>query len=221
MNEQNKLAKNLKLLMKSIKISESELSRLTSVSQPVINRIAKGITNNPNIDTLRPLAKSFNVSIGQLIGDEPLFLSDDPNSKDEPMLGPKWIEVPLINWKMAVNWKDISGTKQEIKKFIRLDTRLSDYAYALEIEDTTMEPTFMKGTYIIVEPDLEPYDRDYVIVLLNKQIKPVFRQVLFDGEKMFLKTINTNFDIIQSVKNSKIIGVAVQSHIKLRSAAWN
>lgn len=199
-------------------ISESELARLTSIGQPVINRLTKSITKNPNIDTLRPLAKFFSRSVGQLIGDEPLFLSGDARSTEDLVLVPSWMEVPVISWETAAKWQNVRP-KLQVEKFIRLDAQLSGYTYALEIEDTTMEPTFMKGTCIIVEPELEPIDRDYVVVLFKGQTKSVFRQILFSGDETFLKSLNPDFDTLQSTKNCKVLGVAVQGHINFKKNA--
>ncbi len=223
MNKTNTLAKNLKSLMQFRHITESDLARVTCVSQPVINRLAKGITTNPNVDTLRPIAKFFNVSIGQLVGDERLFLPENLISSDEPILASSLIEVPIITWERAAQWQNIPAKQQieKFKKFIRLDANLSDYAYALLIEDSTMEPTFMKGTCIVIEPELEPVDRDYVVVVLKGQKKPIFKQILFSGEEAFLKSLNPDFDTLQTTKNCKIIGVAVQGHINLKETRSN
>ena len=148
-------------------ISESELSRQTSISQPVINRILKGVTTNPNIDTLRPIAKFFSVSVGQLIGDEPLTAVEEKNVHNGLTSKIEWTNVPIISWIEPHNY--LKNRKIEKSKFIYLNTKLSEHAYALTLEDTTMEPTFLKGTIIVVEPKLEPIDQEYVIVALKGQ----------------------------------------------------
>ena len=53
----NNLSENLRTLMWKFELSESELARRVGISQPVIHRIAKGITTNPNVETLRPIVK--------------------------------------------------------------------------------------------------------------------------------------------------------------------
>lgn len=211
--EASTLADNLKYLILRRHINESELARLTSVSQPVIHRLANGNTKNPNIDTLRPLARFFNISIDQLIGEKALPLFGD--SKNERRLSPKWTEVPIISWEMALNWQNTTNELHK-KKFLRLDGNFSDDTYILVIEDSTMEPVFSKGAYIIIEPSLSPIDRDYVVVLLKEQKKPIFRQIFFSGSEVFLKSPNPDFNTIQPIKNYKILGVAVQSQINLR-----
>lgn len=68
-----KLATILKELLQKNKISESELARKTGVCQPVIHRMASGETDNPKIKTLLPIARYFDISIDELIGDKPLI----------------------------------------------------------------------------------------------------------------------------------------------------
>lgn len=218
MSQPNKLAKNLKSLMQRMHLNESELARLACINQPVVNRLLHGVTTNPNVDTLRPIARILNVTIGQLLGDEALFLPDNSDMSDQPILASNLIEVPIINWEAAAQWQSIppKQKKEQFKKFIRLDASLSDDAYALLIEDSTMEPTFMKGTCVVIEPDLEPVDRDYVVVRVKDQKKAVFRQILFSGSEAFLKSLNPDFDVLQTSKNCKVVGVAVHGHIDLK-----
>lgn len=59
-------------LMSEKGIKSAELARKTSVGQPVVYRLMTGVTDNPQIQTLKPLADFFGVSIDQLLGIKPL-----------------------------------------------------------------------------------------------------------------------------------------------------
>lgn len=53
-------------------IKSAELARRTGIGQPVIHRLMTGVTENPQILTLKPIADYFEVSIEQLLGLVPL-----------------------------------------------------------------------------------------------------------------------------------------------------
>lgn len=62
----NKVAANLRQLIRARGISENQLSRHTDVAQPTIHRILAGHTADPRDGTLRPLAAWFGVTVEQL-----------------------------------------------------------------------------------------------------------------------------------------------------------
>ncbi len=62
----NKVAANLRQLIRARGISENQLSRHTDVAQPTIHRILSGRTADPRDGTLRPLAAWFGVTVEQL-----------------------------------------------------------------------------------------------------------------------------------------------------------
>ncbi|MDX1901073.1 MAG: helix-turn-helix transcriptional regulator [Gammaproteobacteria bacterium] len=66
------LATILSHLMLAKNIKSAELARRTGIGQPVIHRLMTGVTENPQILTLKPLSDFFGVSIEQLIGLTPL-----------------------------------------------------------------------------------------------------------------------------------------------------
>lgn len=66
------LSSVLSQLMSEKGIKSAELARKTGVGQPVIYRLMTGITDNPQMLTLIPIANFFNISLDQLIGLESL-----------------------------------------------------------------------------------------------------------------------------------------------------
>lgn len=62
-----KIANRLDRLMVDKKVkSQSELSRLSGVSQAAINRILKGVTESPDLETLEKLARALSVPVEAL-----------------------------------------------------------------------------------------------------------------------------------------------------------
>lgn len=62
----NKVAVNLRQLMRAHALSENALSRHTDVPQPTIHRVLSGGVADPRDKTLRPLATWFGVTVEQL-----------------------------------------------------------------------------------------------------------------------------------------------------------
>lgn len=70
--EKNKLRFILRKLIIDTRIKEAELSRILGISKSTLHQLLNTDNISPQIDTLRPIAKYFNITIDQLIGDSPL-----------------------------------------------------------------------------------------------------------------------------------------------------
>jgi len=190
-------------------MSESALARETGVCQPVVHRIASGETTNPKIESLRPIAKHFSISISQLIGDEPLRNYRTPSAYSK--LG----TVPLIAFIDIPNWlKNRTAFPDVNEVFIDLD--VGPNAFAATIEDTTMRPRFPEGALLIIDPEQAQKDRDFVVVQLTDQQQPTLKQLLLDGDHKYLKPLNPDFPTAPWVIGTKILGTMVQARIDYR-----
>lgn len=205
-----KLHHILKALMAEVRINESELARRTGVGQPVIHRIASGETDNPKVGTLSPIANFFTISISQLIGDEPLPANRIPGTFNPGVQG--WKQLPLLTWTQVLEWPHIPEQTKPTPT-ISIDHDVNEHAYALIVKDTTMEPRFPEGTTLIVDPGLQPQNRDFAIVYVDGQKLPSFKQVLIDGESTYLKPLNPDFKTVLLDKNYKFLGVVVQTRM--------
>jgi transcriptional regulator with XRE-family HTH domain len=70
----------LSFLMANVGIKSAELARKTGIAQPVISRLMTGITSNPQILTIKPLADFFDVTLEQLLGILPLDMKNNFNN---------------------------------------------------------------------------------------------------------------------------------------------
>lgn len=202
------LAKNLKNLMEIHGFNASELARKTDVPQSVINRIMNGVTTNPGVETLKPIASFFSLSINDLIEGNSISIKAKsniiytPNSKDIR-------QIPLLSWREATSW---SGRKSVKKRYKMVSTNkgVTDSAFALFIEDE-IDSRFPSGTLLLIEPMKKPKNRDYVIIQqMNHQIATL-RRYIVDGGTVYLKSIDPDLKTIEWNKNHKILGVVIQS----------
>lgn len=208
-----KLSENIRALMSELRITESELARRTGVGQPVVHRIASGETDNPKVATLSPIANYFAVSISQLVGDEPLPLNRIPGTYNPGTQG--WVQIPLLDWEQALEWPAVNSYQKPTRS-ISVDLNVGENAYALTIKDTTMEPRFPEGTIIIIDPTVQPTDRDYAVVQVDGFKLPTFKQILIDGQMVYLKPLNADFKTIPLDKGYKFLGKVVQARVDFK-----
>lgn len=207
--KKTKLATVLKDLLQKQNLSESELARHTGVCQPVIHRMASGETGNPKLETLRPIAKYFSISLDQLIGDRPLPEHIIFHVEQE------LFDVPLITLQQALLWPN---NKEQLSplNFVQTDVMSSEAAYAIRLKDSTMYPMFPDGTLLIIDPK-QPYShRDFVIAAPKGHTQAIFKQLLIDGNRMFLKSVSSDFKTMNLTKHCKILGVMLQARIDFR-----
>ncbi len=202
----------LRSLMSKMKLSESELSRQTDIGQPVIHRMLSGETHNPKVQTLRPVAKFFGVSISQLMGDEPLNMAHDPNKSGRRHL----VTIPLISPSQAIFWPTSNPHNDP---YVFSDINVSPQAFAMELQDSTMLPRFPEGTLLIVDPQHSAQNGDYVVAHLATQKVVTFKQFLVDGENRYLKPLNPDFNITKIDNHTKIIGTMLQARMNFIPSA--
>ena len=87
--------------------------------------------------------------------------------------------------------------------------------YALRVLGDSMEPEFADGSVIIVDPGHAPRDGSYVIVEFAGDV--FFRQLVFEGERRFLKPLNPKYGSFELTPPYTIRGGVVQQAGRRRS----
>ena len=80
--------------------------------------------------------------------------------------------------------------------------------YALRVLGDSMEPEFPDGCVVIVDPGHTPRDGSYVVVEYAGDV--FFRQLVFDGERRFLKPLNPKYGGFELVPPYTVRGGVVQ-----------
>ena len=80
--------------------------------------------------------------------------------------------------------------------------------YALRVLGDSMEPEFADGCVVIVDPGHVPHDGAYVVVEFAGDV--FFRQLVFDGERRFLKPLNPKYGGFELTPPYTIRGGVVQ-----------
>lgn len=87
--------------------------------------------------------------------------------------------------------------------------------YALRVVGDSMEPEFADGCVVIIDPGYAPRDGSFVIVEFAGDV--FFRQLLFDGERRFLKPLNPKYGGFELTPPYTILGGVVQRAGRRRS----
>ena len=183
------LGTTLKRLLFEKNMKPIDLARELDLPQPTIHRLVTGKSTRPYKSSLEPIAKYFNMSVDQLIGDEPLLAEWKPETvNNNQQLQTIVIKpVPLLPW-TALN--DLVTARQQAKKQLAITGNISDECFALLMNEHAMEPLFAKGTILIFDPHKKPADRSYVLVKLVNKEQFIFRQLLVDVDQQYLKPLN-------------------------------
>lgn len=195
---ENKLKSVLSALMKEKSVTSSELARETGVVQPVVYRIASGETDNPKIKTIIPIAKYFDVSIDQLLGFAP-YTPQDPHNLQQ-----RSTKLPLLNWPVD------GELNTQHTKTIYTNLPTNEGSFAITIPNNNLAPQFTTGMIAIIDPCITAQSNDYL--LLKKETSYCIRQLLVDGDAIYLTSSNPNIKTIQinNLADITISGVIVE-----------
>ena len=195
----------LKRLMFEHGIKPMELARRTKVPQPTVHRIVSGNCQNPHQGSLAALAQYFNISVAQLKGFEPI-----PGITTESVQGLK--KIPIISFQEAAVWPTIMDDYKPIHTLFT-EGNVSAKAFALLLNDNAMFPLFSEGSKIVIDPEKTPKNRSYVLVLIHNQQNVIFRQLITEGEKPYLKSLSPDlqFQPLFLKEQDRILGVLTEA----------
>jgi SOS-response transcriptional repressor LexA len=173
---------------------------------------------------LEPIAKFFNITIQQLLGEAPIpALQATAALQEKPPLaslhetaGHQIISVPLLSWGEAIRWnanRDSLDLTHRAYEAV-LDIKVSPNSFALVAQDASMEPLFSIGTKVIIDPEQELRDRRFVVLTLADSAEAILRQLIINGGEHFVKTLSpelSQLGLRQLESADKIIGVLVQA----------
>lgn len=193
----------LSCLLNMHHITEAELGRRIKIPRTTISRLVSGRTPDPRVSTLKAIADYFNVSVDQLLGNQPLF----NNNKQSTIKNTT--SLPIIDWNSSKDWRNVIS---QIKPDNHFDW-VSDVVghFAIKIQGESMWPQFQKNMILIIDAEKELSDRSFVIAYIQKNNEVIFRQLITEGSYKFLKAINPIFPLVRIGAKDKIIGVVIQT----------
>lgn len=199
----SKLSKFLRKLIFDKGTNVARLSKEIDIPQPTLNRIVLGKTKNPHPKSLEKMAEYFGIPVKEITK-----YTDD----DSPLIENEIIKVPLYDMG-NINQVDFAGN-DTVTSLVNIDAPLGETCFAVNLNNSSMEPMFIEGTTLIFNPDKKPRDKSFVLAFLAESGAPVFRQILIDGDFRYLKPTNPSLSalpITVLAEQDKILGTLVES----------
>jgi len=202
----------LSQLMLECDIDDASLSRQTDVPASTISRMRLIPEANPTAATLRPIAKFFDISISQLLGDEPLAKERLPGTHNPIQYTASL--MPVIEWGWVDAWvenKTMPSDHSNVK-WISSEHKVGEKAFALTIPTETFGLFLRKGSIILMDPTQTPKDGDIILFRTPGEKSIFLRQVLIDGNNYYIRSINPELKGIEPLgKDYRLLGVLVET----------
>ena len=182
----------IKYLLFKNNMKQVDLANAIDIPAPTINRIITGQTKQPYKHSLNQIADFFNIDVTQLTGEKPINNFDDTQQQIMDFSSYKLINI--ISWSYLDNLDDLTHLPSLPQISV---TNTSKNTFALLSPDYSMEPMFKKDAILIFDKDKKCTDHSYILVKLILENIYLFRQIIFNGNRKFLKSLNPD---LKSVK---------------------
>ena len=184
---------------------QQALADAVGLSVQYINQMLSG-HRSIGEKTARKIEAALQLPVGWMDRDE-----DTARGFGNVEPGPEIVrQVPLISWVQAGHWHEACEvlSLDEVTEWIPVPAKLSSRAFALRVRGDSMEPRFPEGAVVVVEPDIHPKHRDYVIVRFEDGTNEcMFKQYIEDLPNRFLKPLNTRYPLIQIDGKATVVGI--------------
>jgi len=193
--------------------TQTALATKAHVSQSTVGRLRHGLVN-PQSDTLQKICRALGISIANLLGESPA--NELGSLPDEPALEPaaKAGLLPLISWVKAGSFSGAIDLYQPgfAEHWVRKPpTPCGPKTFALRVEGMSMEPKYLEGETIYVDPDVAPTNGKDVVIRLDDRNEVTLKRLVIEGRRSYLKPLNRLWpeQIIEVPDNARVVGVVL------------
>lgn len=163
------LGARLREARKRAGLTQSDVAERLRVTTQAVSQWETG-ANQTTIENPRKLAELYGVGIewltGQTSGELPT-----PSAANQS-------RVPKISKIRAGTWTETFSPYEpgDGDTFLYTEIKISGAAFALEIEGSSMEPTFSDGDWVIIDPRVHPRPGDFVAAKLENDDAATFKK---------------------------------------------
>lgn len=162
------------------------------------------------------LANAFGLTVEQLL-DESVNWLERRQQNVEPAPDIQG-QIPLISWVTAGKWAEVIDIYQPgvADEWLPCIKKHSNRTFALRVKGMSMynpmgKHTYSDGDIIFVDPEKDAVNGSRVVVRLEDSKEATFKQLVIEGEKMYLMALNPSWPdrIIEVNGNATICGVVI------------
>lgn len=192
---------------KALQLTQQALAKSIGVSHVAVSQWEKEETV-PRGENLLRLAEWLQCTAAWIIdGDGEVFAAQ---AKGAPVAA-----VPLISLAQASAWLSEQRLllQQQATRFLYSESKLSDGALAVTVEDHAMQPDYRPGDSVIFDPDVPPQPGDVVLALVDGvALMRIYRLQTQQHEHIFsLRALNDDFPQLHSAESAlHIIGTLME-----------
>lgn len=206
------IGERIKLSRSRLKMTQQQLGDKIGANKASISQWENGVYT-PDAKNLSELAKALSVSVFWLMDGK-----GEPSGQNMEIASPDTHRIPVISYVQAGVWT----APNEIREcdgnmaYITTDLELGERAFAIELKGHSMEPEFVEGDVVLIDPDEHPRPGDFVVAKNGeeaatfKKYRP--RGIGEDGQEVFeLVPLNDDFPTMRSDRQHiQIIGTMVE-----------
>lgn len=172
--EQQTLGQRIRARRKELKLTQANVAKaIKGVSHVAISQWESD-TTKPNAENIFDLAIALDCDISWLLKGEGQVSKARPATQGT--------KVPIISKVQAGQWTEIyDKIDTSGYEYLITDLDISEEGFALEITGDSMEPDFIEGDYIIVDPKEKPATGEFVVAI-NGDYEATFKKYRETGE---------------------------------------
>ncbi len=196
-------------------LSQQQLADIAGVSQVTIQHLESG--RNQTSKKLVDIARALRVSAEWLMSGASPSKTTDDQFESNVGLAPqprRSFEYPELSWVQA------GAAKESVQELNLADCeRHSSESWAgengfwLRVVGPSMTPIFQEGMVILVAPDIEPENGQYVVARMIDTDEATFKQFIRDSGKYYLKPLNPSFPTTPMDDTWEIVGTVIDGKL--------
>jgi SOS-response transcriptional repressor LexA len=132
-------------------------------------------------------------------------------------------QVPLITWQEAREWDRLAyNYKSCTEQMVAATIPVSAVAFALQVQGDSMEApsgiSFPDGVNIIAEPEQIAAPGSFVITTVSEGQQAILSQLVSDGNRRYLKSLNPRYPVFEFTSTTMIYGVVKQMFFDFKAS---
>jgi len=157
--------------------SAALLARRAGISASYLSRIRHRSPRRVSIGLAARLEEAMDKPVGWMDEDNAAKYRSD-------------FSLPVVSWEQAVFHSRASteGTAAPVGSFCYIYS--AAHTFVLQVKDASMAPVFAVNDMVFVDPNVEPSNGKYVVVLPAGASEAVLRQYVVQGGRSYMRTLN-------------------------------
>lgn len=191
------IGNTLKSLRDKKNLTQEDLSSRAGIPLPTIRKLEQN-QRVPREKLIKKICDFFKITEEELFVSADYLIRKNFEIKRFTEAQMAVTKIPLISWVSANRFNEASDifTPGDAEEWVYTTAR-GKRMFALKVKNDCMEPEFREGERIIVDPDIQPENGDFVVIRDTKNNEATFKQLKKYGNKIVLHPLNPKYQDIE------------------------